>query len=329
MMLLVNIFLYLSVAAILLPRILALSEQGLWPTATEMRWIVSCLWALLKTKFSQSFTSLLRRTKKVETMSPVISIDKWKKMPIIDRYQHFLRRKFQEVENVYYPHVDELTKKLVDLAEINPEHIPDFSLHTFTFLREWECGDVTTRYVLDLLKNMNLSDCAEKTVCRRLRNFMTGKEKLDSYMYITAVHDRLKLVCVPMYLSYLEMLLKYFEKLYEIDKRQVKLTWIEQTFLKTGEVTYKATDISLNQIFKEIDSNIVPYNGNKYSVGDNILVFDEDVPDNPLACHWVFGPKEYIKLLQNKFKVTETMSLTEEKAYIKKIIRNFVHDSLN
>lgn len=262
-------------------------------------------------------------------MNEVIPQDEWQRMPIINRYRHFMRRKFQEMENVYYPHIEELIEKLDDLGEINPEHIPDFSLYIFSFIREWEYGDVSTEYVLKLLRGMNNNNCAEKTVCRRLRNFMAGKENLDSYKYIKAVHDQLQVKCVPLYLKYLEMLTKYYEKMHEIDKKQVPLTWIEQTFKKDGEVLARAREITLNQMFKDIESNILPHNDHRYSVGDNIIVFDEDLAENALACHWIFGPKEYIKLLKTEFKITETMDLASEKEYIKKLIGTFIHDGVN
>lgn len=254
----------------------------------------------------------------------IIPADEWQRMPIIQRYQHFMRRKFQEMENVYYPFTDELTQKLDDLGEIHPEHMPDFTLNNFTFIREWQYGDVSTSYVLGLLKGMNLQNVAEKTVCRRLRNFMLGKEKLDSYHYIKVVHDQLQVKCVPLYLKYLEMLVKYFEKMDEIDKKQVRLTWIEQTFKKDGEITSRAREITLNQMFRELDNGIIPHNDHKYVVGDNVIVFDEDQAEDTLACHWIFGPKHYIKLLKTQFKVEETMDLAQEKEYIKKLIGTYI-----
>lgn len=250
-------------------------------------------------------------------------------MPIIQRYQHFLRKKFQEMENFYYPQIQELQDKLEDLGEIQPQHIPDFGLHTFSFLKEWQYGEVSSEYVYKLLKGMNLASVAEKTICRRLRNFMEGKERLDSYIYIKAAHDSLQVKCAPLYLKYLECLVKYFEKMAEIDKKQVRLTWIEQIFKKDGSVASRAREISLNQMHREIDSNIIPHNDHKYMVGNNVIVFDEDLANEDLACHWVFGPQNYIELLKTSFKVTETMDCAEDKAYVQKLIGTFIHDGLN
>lgn len=254
----------------------------------------------------------------------IIPADEWQRMPIIARYQHWMRRKFQEMENCYYPHINELVEKLDDLGEIHPEHIPDFGLHTFTFIKDWQYGDVSSEYVLSILKGMNHESVAEKTVCRRLRNFALGKEKLDSYSYIQAVHDSLHVKCVPLYLKFLEMQTKYFEKMVEIDKKQVRLMWIEQVFKKNGEVTSRGREISLNQMYREIDSNILPHNDHKYVVGDNVIVFDEDLAEDDLACHWIFGPKNYISLLKNSFKVKETMDVVDEKAYIQRMIQGFI-----
>ena len=254
----------------------------------------------------------------------VIPADVWHRLPIIQRYQHFMRRKFQEMENIYYPMIDDLIHKLDDLGEISPEHIPNFNLHMFTFIKEWQAGDVSTEYVLGLLRGMNIESVAEKTICRRLRNFMYGKDKLDSFNYIKAVHDNLQVKCVPLYAKYLELLVKYFEKMHEIDQKQIRLTWIEQIFKKNGEVSTRSREITLNQLYKEIDNYIIPHNDHRYGVGDNVVVFDEDLSDDDLACHWIFGPKQYIKLIKEQFRVTETMNLIEEKAYIQKLIGTYL-----
>jgi hypothetical protein len=254
------------------------------------------------------------------------SRDEWKLMPKIERYQHLTRRKFQEMENKYYSYIDGLTQKLDDIGEIHPDYIPDFTLHTFTFIKDWQYGDVNTQYAYTLLKGMNLADVAEKTVCRRLKNFMMGKERQSpaSCEYISAIHDKLKIECVPLYLSYLNMLLKLFEQMVLIDDSQMRLTWIEQVFKKNGEINSRAREITLNQMYREIDNQIIPHNEHKYIVGENIIVFDETLTDEGIACHWIFGPKEYIKHLKTQFKVIEYMNLTEEKNYIKKLIGAFI-----
>lgn len=262
------------------------------------------------------------KTTQVHTLSK----DEWSRLPIIGRYQHFVRRKYQEMENNYYCYTDELEQKLADLGEIRPNNIPQFTLNTFSFIKDWQYGDVSTEYVYNILKGMNLPDVAEKTVCRRLRNFMEGKEHRypASYEYTYAVHERLKVACVPLYLKYLELLLKYFEKMVEIDKSQIRMTWIEKIFKKNGEIHTSAHDITLNQAFREIDSTIIPNNSHRYSVGDHVLVFDEDLGNEDTICHWIFGPKAYIEQLKKEFHVTEVIDLKEEKQYIQNLIRTFV-----
>jgi hypothetical protein len=318
----VSIFLLLLVVGGLLPLILASLEIEHWPTVTEMRWTMLFLLVLLKRKFSQNLNEWLKPTKRAKTMKLTsIPEDEWHRMPIIQRYQHFMRRKFQEMENVYYPFVDELSQKLDDLGEISPDHIPEFVLHTFAFIKEWQYGEVSSEYVLNLLKGMNAESVAEKTICRRLRNFMHGKEKLDSYHYIKAVHDQLQVKCVPLYLKFLQLQTRYFEKMVEIDKKQVQLMWIEQTFSKNGDISNHAREISLNQMYREIDSNIIMNNDYKYVVGENMIVFDESLKNDDLACHWIFGPKNYISMLKNSFKVTEIMNIGDEKEYIQRLIK--------
>lgn len=320
-----NIFLYLSVFGSLWLLILILFELEPWPTLTEMKWIGMFLLALLKNKFYQSLNDWFNYIKRVGTMKTVSELE-WTHMSIVGRYQHFTRRKFQEMENIYYRHTDDLTQKLEDLGEIDSAFIPNFTLHTFSFLKEWQHGDVNTDYALSLLKGFDLPSVAEKTICRRLQNFMHGKEKSapQSYEYIKAVHDRLLVHCVPLYLKYLEMLVKYFEKMKSIDQTQIRLTWIERIYQNNGEVSTRAKEVTLNQMYREIDSNILPHNDHRYVVGDNIVVFDEDLANEDLACHWVFGPKEYIKILKDRFKITESMSVLDEKDYIKKLIGTYI-----
>lgn len=303
---------------------------GRFPTLAETKWTVMFLLALLLDKFFQSLNDLLNTTwinPKVKKMQlRTLSQEEFSKMPIVGRYQHFARKRFQEVENIYYSHIDELDQKLRDLNEINEKLIPDFTLHNFSFVEDWQWGDVNSEYVYGLLKGMNLPDVAEKTVCRRLRNFMEGKETSapDSHHYIKAVHDKLKVTCVPAYLNYLSMLRSYFEKMYLIDKTQVKLTWIQQTWGNDGVVKAKVRDITLNQMSREIDAGIMPHNEHKYTVGDNVVVFDEDLLDDGTTCHWIFGPKEYIAQIRQQFKVVEKIDLEDEKDYIRKLIGTFI-----
>lgn len=323
------IYLYLSVAAISLLLISILLEVERLPTRTEMKWIASFLLASLKSAFYSSLKKWFKPTKRVKTMNLTsIPPSQWANLPLIQKYQHFLRRKFQEMENMYYPFIKELLHKLEDLGEIHPDSIPDFNIHNFTFLTEWQHGEVSTEYVLSLLKSLNLQNCAEKTICRRLRNFMHGKQKLLSYTYIKAVHDNLEAKCVPLHLKYLEMLVKYFEKMHEIDKAQIKLTWIEQIFTGTGENKIRAREITLNQMYREINSGIIPHNEYKYTIGDNIMVLDEYLTANDMACHWIFGPKQYIDLLKTRFKVSETMDISHEKDYVKRLVGKYVNDSV-
>lgn len=247
-------------------------------------------------------------------------------MSKIQKWQYFMRKQYQKVERNYYPAIDELTQKLADLGEIDPKHIPDFTLYLFSFIKEWQYGDVNTLFVLDLLKNLDMKIVAEKTITRRLQNFMQGKERScpQSCDYIDAVIRYLTVQTVPMYQKYLECLVKFFQEMHKIDQSQVRLSWIEQVFKDNGEVTIQACEISLNQMFREIDCAIIPKNSHKYTVGDNVIVFDEDSGNADTICHWIFGPKSYIKLLREQFKVTESMSLVDEKDYLRKLIGVYV-----
>lgn len=253
----------------------------------------------------------------------LVSKEEWSRMPITQRYQTFVRRKFQETENSFYPVIEELINKLEDLGEIHPGDVPDFTIHNFTFIREWQLGDVNTKQVLDILKGMNLADVAEKTLCRRLHHFGEGKEKLYSYTYIKSVHDLIKDKSVPLFKRYLELLVMYFTKMYEIDQKQIKLTWIKQSWLDDGEMSRQISEITLNQMFREVDSNILPNNNHRYQVSDNIVVFDESLSNQSMVCHWILGPKNYIDMFTKEFKITEKIDLETEKDYIKNLIGTF------
>jgi len=252
----------------------------------------------------------------------IMSSEEFAKMSVVQRWQHYLRRKYQEVENSYYPHVEELVQKLEDLGEIHPDYIPDFTIHTFSFIKEWQYGEVNTAFVLGILSGMNVQSVAEKQITRRLQNFMQGREKTcpQSCEYIKAVIDQLTVKTVPLYQKYLEMLVKYFNKMYEIDRAQVRLSWIEQIFNSNGEVTVQAREITLNQMFRELDATIIRRNEHKYVIGENVVIFDEDPGNENTVVHWIFGPKSYIKILKEQFAVTESMSLVNEKDYLKRLI---------
>lgn len=320
-----NIFLLLLVFGLLSLPILTLLALEQWPTIVEIKWITMFLWVLLKEKCYQSSIKWYNTIKRVLTMNHQFETPsqlEWQKMSKVDRYRHFARRKFQKLENMYYSHVDELVQKLDDIGEIDPRFIPDFALYNFSFVRDWQYGEVSTEYAYGLLKDLKLSDVAEKIVCRRLRNFMHNKEKAapQSCEYIKAVHDQLQVKCVPICVEYLNMLVKFFEQMCIIDKHQARLTWIEQIFTNDGEIKTQVREITLNQMFREIDCSIMQNNSHKYTLGQNILVFDEDLADEATACHWIFGPQLYIKQLQTQFKVTEIIKVSEEADYLKKLI---------
>lgn len=247
-------------------------------------------------------------------------------MTKIEKYQHFTRKKLQEVENLYYPLVDELEQKLADINEVPEKFIPDFTLYTFSFVKEWQAGLVNTEFVLALLKSMNFQNVAEKQLTRRLTNFIHDKETncVKTCDYVKEVRKQLIEKAVPAYVVYLGMLTKYFEKMYEIDQLQVKVTWLEQIFHSNGEVRSSVRDLSLNQVYRDLLSNVTPNGSHKYFVGKNVVVFDEDLTEKDAAVHWLFAPQSYIEQLKKSFNVVEEMSLLEEKAYIQKIIGAYI-----
>lgn len=319
----VNIFLCLFLPVGLLLLILNFLTSEFYLSLTETKWTVWHLKNWVRKTISRHLKSLFTISKRAGAMN--ISLTDFEKMTRLEKYQYYSRKRFQEVENHYYPLIDELVKKLDDLGELHPDFIPDFTLHTFSFIKEWQNGEIDTAEVVSLLSKMNFKDVADKQLTRRLNNMMIGRENcVQSATYVGFVCSTLTEKAVPLYESYLNMLYMYFKKMLEVDQSQVKLTWLEQIWKANGEVSVRATDISLNQLFRSFDTHVIPYNEHKCVVGDNVLVFDEDLGNDDLACHWIFAPKSYIDTLRSRFNVKETMSLAEEKDYLLKLTKVYI-----
>ncbi len=237
-----------------------------------------------------------------------------------EKWQLFLKKKYEEIERAYYPMIDDLTHKLHDFDSIDKKLIPDFTLEQFSFIKDWQDGHVDSQYVLAILKTMEIDKVADTRITRRLTNYMFHKEKSAVADYIRPVRLHMSKVVVPLYKTYLEMLIKYFDKLVEIDKNQEKITWLEQIFSNDAPDRTSIRDYTLNQVIRQLDTQVMGYNEHKYRVCDNLVVFDEELGNGGRAIHWIFAPKVYTELIANDFKVTKKMDLFEEKAYIEKVI---------
>lgn len=247
----------------------------------------------------------------------------FRNMRPIQKYQHFTRRKLQETENMYYPLIDAMMEKIIDLEEVDKKMVPDFDLYNFSFIVEWQTGLVSTRFVLDLLKGMDHKNIAEKQLTRRLTNFIKDKEMScpRTCDYVREVRKQLLEKAVPIYVRYLELLTKYFDKMYEIDAAQIPVTWLEETWRhKSGEATSSVREMSFNQVYRDIQANVIPNSTHRYFVGKNLIVFDETVSEDITFLHWIFLPESYAAQLKKLFDITEEMPIKDEKPYIQKII---------
>lgn len=253
------------------------------------------------------------------------SIDIYKKMTVSERWQYYLRRRFQELENIYYPIIDNLTAKLADMEEVNASLIPDLDIPQFSFIKEWQNGDVTSQHVLTILKTMNFEKVAETQLTRRLTNYVHSKEKTLIGDYVLPCCAMISKRAVPLYVTYLNLLCKYFEKLVEIDNSQEKITWIEQVHQPNLLVERKIEDLTFNQVLRQLDYQVIPYNSTRYYIGDNILCLDEELSRGAHAIHWILAPKVYIDHLKTTFNIKDVMDIKQEAEYIKNIIGAYTY----
>lgn len=242
-------------------------------------------------------------------------------MTKIQKYQHFLRRRFQEFENAYYPLTDALQQKLASIHGITP---PDLDINQFPFIQDWQDGELSSEQVYKLLKTFNMKNVAETQLLRRMKNFLLKNPIKVVENQIVPCSALIETNAMPAYVSYLNLLLKYFEKLAEVDAGQIKMTWIEQMYHPGGTITKKIDDLYLNQVIRQLESQVLPFNSMKYIIGDNILCLDEECAKDTSAIHWICGPKCYIEGLQETFNVVQTIDIAKETDYIKRIIGEYL-----
>jgi hypothetical protein len=129
---------------------------------------------------------------------------------------------------------------------------------------------------------------------------------------------------VEKYVKYLNMLRKFFEVLARIDNEQVPITWLEQVLpaSATGAIKTHVVEMPLNQFIKQMDAYILGSISEKYVLGDNITVFDEDTGQERII-HWIFAPKTYTDVLKNLYKIRETLTMEEEKGYLVKLLEAY------
>lgn len=317
-------FLYPLVLGFLLGLIFKFYEMKRSYLETKTLWMKLFLEKFVNVVFIKNLKSSPPISRKVEAMN-IRSNKEFSEMSKIEKWQHFLRRKFQQMENEYYPIVDDLVQKLADLDGIDVKQIPNLDIAQFSFIKEWQDGNVTSEHVLAILKTLSVDKVAETQLTRRLTNYMLNKENTVVGDYVRPCRSLILKQVVPLYVAYLDMLHKYFEKLVEIDSSQEKVTWIEQICVPDTPMKVRAEDLSLNQVIRQLDHQVIPFNSTRYFVGDNILCLDEELTKGAYAVHWIFAPKCYIDELKRTFKIKDVMDIKQEAQYIQKIIGAYIH----
>ncbi len=327
-----NFSLYPLVLAISLVLILKFLEMSVSYSRIKTSWTKRFFEGFSSYKFTKSLKPLPDTSNKVGPMSTLSSSNlSFEKMSKIQKWQHFLRRKFQETENSYYPIIDDLVQKLSGVEEIKASgysNLPDFDIHQFTFIKDWQQGEKSSRQVYSILKTMDMQIVAETQLTRRLDNFIHNKENSLVYSYIIPCRALILQNSVPLYFKYLDMLVRYFAKLVEIDQAQEKITWLEQMHDEDGIVKRKIEDLPLNQVIRQLDHQVMPFNTSRYFVGDNIICLDEEMSRGAYAIHWLFAPKAYIDELKGQFKVTDVMDIKQEAGYISKLIGAYINEKV-
>lgn len=237
-----------------------------------------------------------------------------------DIYQSWLKKKYTEFEDAYWLELDELRLKVRDLGY----DMPELRLHEFAFIRDWQNGKVSSTQVHEIFQSMDLERVANVRITRRLSSFMLQCDDVADYVKHVIAGLKAEKGAVELYVKYLNMLRKYFEVLARIDAEQVPITWLEQELPETatGQMRTRIQDMPLNQFIHFMDAFIIGSIQGTYSVGDNIVVFDES-HDNGRMIHWVFAPKTYIDILKTLYKVKEALEFEQEKAYIVKLIEGY------
>ncbi len=241
---------------------------------------------------------------------------------ILERYQGFLKRKFNEVEDVYYSEVDELTQKLGDL-DSKFEDV-DFNLKNFSFIKEWEEGLVDSKYVYNIVRSWDAEEIAHTSMTRRMNNFMFKYEDTADYVKYTLAQVKEK--ALPLYIKYIEMLKKFFEKAADCDSKQEKITWITITAFKDNTTTNYAYDFTLNQTIRQLERHVIDYADQLFYMGNNAVCFNES-PDTSgiIRSHWLFAPQNYINFLKSTYKIREALDLKDDAAYVKNMIAEHIN----
>lgn len=238
---------------------------------------------------------------------------------VVQRWQYTLASRYEQILDNYNNLIDDLVEKLKDLEFSGP--MPDLELTEFSFISEFEIGNITAKEVVNRFKKMNnLEDVASRKLTKKLYKFI---EKNDGHCvsFFKYTLQEIKDKILPDYARYLKMLSMLFQKMSTIDDQQVKLSWLMVDF-ENNQVNKNIFDLTLNQTIRQIA--FYCRTSTKFSIGENILTFDVSYDENCRQVHYIFGPRYYIKFLKEHFNVIKDSSLSEDREYISNLIRDYI-----
>jgi len=235
-------------------------------------------------------------------------------------YQRWLAKKFSEIEEEFYIHVDDLEH---NLGQMDDPRVDDaqFTLESFSFIDQWETGLIPTAQVVNIFEKMDLRGAARNKVTKRLTNYMHKHDFLSEL--IKPIVANLSGDCVEMMIEYLAMLKKFFNYLHAVDSCQMKLTWVQQIYNKDGAIKVNYEEMTLNQTVRYVETFIDKAADQRFHLSDQVIVFDEEVGVDDRAVHWIFAPRSYIELLRLLFNVKETLG-EDEIVFLKYLIKEKV-----
>lgn len=222
----------------------------------------------------------------------------------------------QKVEDAYYEQVDQF---FVQLDEKDDIPVMNLEFFPFSFMEDWELGNLDSAEVWESLCAMDYKEAAKNKLTKKLVNLMIKHDHIAGYVKptINAVLDN----CQHDLIKYLECLEDLFGEYAKIDDEQVQLTWIEQKFRKNGEVVEDCYELSINQIVRQISNYICPNLKKAFHVSEHVVVFDE-VKDEERTVSWFFGPASYMDVLRSEFGITEKLSSSGEYQMLKTIMES-------
>ncbi len=223
----------------------------------------------------------------------------------INVYQGIIKKKLSDFNDAYSEMVRPLIVKLSDVKI-------DLSIPQFPFIYEWEEGATTSAEVANRLRAINLSSVARLKLTRRLQSLAKTNPEHSDYVYSTI--SQIEAKAVPLYQTYLQMCVVFFGIAQKRDEDQEKLTWLQTDLHINGSITKYIEDLTLNQVYKQLDFYQIPDNSDCYFLGKNILCFDEGDNDETQSrkVHWIFAPEAYIKILRALHDIYSELDINNE-----------------